>query len=266
MDALRLSLIIVGVIIIAVVYGWSRRELIQDHTRNRSSRLFGIFARKKPNADKSSVLPPASIPSPNISTDPGQQTINLDDLDTFGQIIPDRESPEQVTIRDPASNAAADMLYATATGEQLIISLTIVGPRGRRFTGETIMHAMQQLAIEYGDLRIFHYLDPNNRNNRQAIFSIANIVEPGIFELDKLRTFDTPGLVIFMRLPGLLEPRAALDMLLDKGKELANLLQGDLCDESRNVLSPQSIGYLKEKIEAFRFKQKMSQLGPGTRQ
>lgn len=266
MDALRLSLIIVGVIIIAMVYGWSRRELSQGHTRARMHGLRGLFARKKQPVDKSGMLPPASIPAPGICTDPGQQTINLNDLVSFGQIIPDRELHEPVVTPGATPNAAADVLYAAVSGEQMIISLTIVGQCNRRFTGEAILHAMQQLAMEYGDLRIFHYLEANGAGTRQVILSVANIVEPGIFELDKMRTFDTPGLVIFMRLPGPLEPRAALDVLLDKGKTLANLLQGDLCDESRNVLSPQSIGYLKEKVEAFRFKQKMSQLGTGTKQ
>ena len=266
MDALRLSLIIVGVIIIAVVYGWSRRELSQDRPRNRSFRLFGIFARKKPLFDETDVLPPVSNVAPSTRHDPGQQSINLDDLDSFGQIIPERDPVTPVTTTDTMSSSTADLLYATASGEQLIISLTIVGQRGRRFTGEAIMDAMSQLGIAYGDLRIFHYLDLNNNSRPQVILSVANIVEPGIFDLDKMRTFDSPGLVIFMRLPGPLEPRAALDVLLDKGKALANLLQGDLCDESRNVLSAQSIGYLKEKVEAFRFKQKMSQLGPRTKQ
>jgi cell division protein ZipA len=263
MDALRLSLIIVGVIIIAVVYGWSRRELNQGQARPRLRGLFGLFVRKKHHPEESLTLPPARKISPRVRVDAGAQTINLDDIVSFGQFIPDREPATAVPVTDTADNTAADMLYAASSGEQLIISLTIVGQRGRRFTGEAMLHALNQLNIEYGDLRIFHYRLPTTSGAKQAIVSVANIVEPGIFDLDKLRTFDTPGLVIFMRLPGPMEPRAALDVLLEKGRGLADLLQGDLCDESRNVLSAQTIGYLKEKVEAFRFKQKMSQLGLG---
>ena len=53
-------------------------------------------------------------------------------------------------------------------------------------------------------------------------------------------------------------------MLLKKtvnlGKSLAEQLQGDLCDDSRSVLTMQTIEHLKEKVEAHIFKARMNQI------
>jgi cell division protein ZipA len=250
MDMLRLSLIIVGILIIAGVYWWSRRDTTP------------VAKQPMPR------IPPANTPAHETidsaeytNTNASFDTVPLGetDLQSYGQIVPGREAGNTTAKVTPTPRPAAEVLYATTSGEQLIISLTIIGHHGKRFTGEAILQAMQDLKLLHGDMRIFHYFAAES--TRVPVLSIANIMEPGVFELDKLRTFDTPGLVVFLRLPGPLEARAALETLLTIGRGLAERLQGDLCDESRNVLTPQSIGYLREKVEAFRFKQKMSQLG-----
>jgi cell division protein ZipA len=253
MDMLRLSLIIVGIFIVAGVYWWSRRDTMS--------------VAKPPLPRTPSAKPPdidATDSAEYLTTNASFDTVPLADTDlqSYGQIGPGRESADTLTKVTPSQRPAAEVLYATTSGEQLIISLTIIGHHGKRFTGEAILQAMHELNLRHGDMRIFHYFAAES--TRVAVLSVANIMEPGIFELDKMRAFETPGLVVFLRLPGPQEARAALETLLTIGRGLAERLQGDLCDESRNVLTPQSIGYLREKVEAFRFKQKMSQLGTKT--
>ena len=46
--------------------------------------------------------------------------------------------------------------------------------------------------------------------------------------------------------------------LLDKAHALAESLGGEVCDETRSILTEQTIGHIKEKVEAFRFKQQMA--------
>ncbi len=250
MDMLRLSLIIVGALIIAGVYWWSRRE--------------SMPAVKKP---VQRIVPPEttdqdespSIPVMDTSTSFAATSLGEMDLHSYGQIVPEREPVKPAAASTPSKRPAAAMLYATTSGAQLIISLTIIGHHGKRFTGEAILQAMHEQNLVHGEMRIFNYFSAES--SQVPILSVANILEPGVFELDNMRSFDTPGLVVFLKLPGPLEARAALETLLTIGRGLADRLHGDLCDESRSVLTQQTIGYLREKIEAFRFKQKMSQLG-----
>lgn len=232
MDALRLSLIIIGIVIIAAVYWWSRRESKP------------LVHRRTPSI------------SPDIAASVADTTIVAEaDLQSLGTVIPGHEK----VIASDTKPLADEIFHATSRGEQIILSLTILGHHGRRFTGEAIVQAMHDQKLVFGDMRIFHYFTATNQ--QQALFSVANILEPGIFNIDTMHDFTTPGLVIFMRLPGPQEPRVALDTLLKVARGLTEQLQGELCDESRSALTQQTIGYLREKVEAFRFKHKFSQLG-----
>jgi cell division protein ZipA len=63
-----------------------------------------------------------------------------------------------------------------------------------------------------------------------------------------------------MQLPGPVDARTAFEQTLKLGRILAEKLDADLCDETRSVLSLQSIEHLKEKIEAYRFKTRMAKI------
>ncbi|MDH5369661.1 MAG: cell division protein ZipA, partial [Gammaproteobacteria bacterium] len=89
----------------------------------------------------------------------------------------------------------------------------------------------------------------------QAVFSIANAVEPGFFDLSRLQSISTPGLAVFLQLPGPIECRKAFDNLLEISKRLSDALTGELCDENRSVLTQQTISHLKDKVENYRLKQ-----------
>ena len=75
----------------------------------------------------------------------------------------------------------------------------------------------------------------------------------------QLKSISTPGLAIFMELPGPVECRKAFDTLLEITQRLATALSGELCDENRSVLNQQSISHLKDKIDGYRIKQQAFQ-------
>ncbi len=105
------------------------------------------------------------------------------------------------------------------------------------------------------------YLDVKDQQGyQQKLLGLANIVEPGTFNEEKFDSFESPGLVLYLHLPAPIEAREAFLILINKGRELAAKLFGDMCDDTRSILTNQSISHLKEKVEAYRFKQKMTQI------
>ena len=136
----------------------------------------------------------------------------------------------------------------------LLIILNIMSPTGQMFTGEGIHAVMTSAGLIHGEHKIYHYMQDNI-----AVFSIANAVEPGFFELSQLQSISTPGLAVFMELPGPVECRKAFDTLLEITQRLATALSGELCDENRSVLNQQSISHLKEKVDGYRIKQQAFQ-------
>lgn len=267
MDTLRLSLLIVGIAIIVGIYLLARRQLDAEDRRIKLSspiawsKLLGKLNFKFPKLSfpKVGILNRESTAADEI---PHKEPEVLSDEDLAGveSIVADR--------KEIVSNADDVTLIVELTsdqiapgGEQLFIPITIVGRHGRHFTGESIVYAVQECDFIRDESGIYYYEAADAQGFKQKCLGLANIIEPGTFEEDHMMgTFATPGLVLYLHLPAPIEAREAFLILIEKGRKLAEVLEADLCDETRSVLTNQTIGHLKEKVEAYRFKQKMTQL------
>jgi cell division protein ZipA len=87
---------------------------------------------------------------------------------------------------------------------------------------------------------------------------VANIVEPGTFDPDAMEGFSTPGLVLFLTLPGPFDAVRAFDAMVEAARSLANSLKGTVCDATRSVLTNQTIGHLREDIIDFQLRQRVA--------
>lgn len=249
MDSLRLTLVIIGLLIVGWIYFKFRSS--DDDLIYWLKRLF------TPITDKT------------ITTRPNDDALNEDDLipvltpiddepdssefEVLSNVISGRDRFEEYTKQQEITFSAVEDTNETGP-ESLLIVLNIMSPKGHVFTGEGIHAVMTSAGLTHGDHQIYHYV-----TDGLATFSIANAIEPGFFDLSQLNSISTPGLAVFMQLPGPVECRKALETVLEVSKRLADALSGELCDENRTVLTPQTISHLKEKVEAYRLKQLASQ-------
>jgi len=175
------------------------------------------------------------------------------DFEALSAVISGRDRVEEYTKQAELTFSAVDDSSEVGP-ETLLMVLNIMSPKGHVFTGEGVHAVMTSAGLTHGEHKIYHYMQ-----NNQAVFSIANAIEPGYFELSQLASTTTPGLAVFMELPGPFECRKAFDTLLEVSQRLASALSGELCDENRTVLTQQTISHLKDKIDAYRLKQQASQ-------
>jgi cell division protein ZipA len=129
-----------------------------------------------------------------------------------------------------------------------------MSPKGHVFAGDGIHAVMTSAGLIHGEHQIYHYME-----GTQSIFSVANAIEPGFFDLSRIQSTTTPGLAVFMQLPGPLECRKAFEHLMEISQRLASALSGELCDEHRNALTQQTIAHLRDKVDAYRLKQHSAQ-------
>lgn len=107
-------------------------------------------------------------------------------------------------VAEPAPNIEQPLNAEPAPAAQPIenglITLYVVAQDGQPpFYGENIVQQLEALGFQYGQYQIFHrHLD---NANSPVLFSVANMMQPGIFDLDKISQFSTVGLVFFMQLP-----------------------------------------------------------------
>ncbi len=149
--------------------------------------------------------------------------------------------------------------------KDLIISHTII-TKGEFFTLADIIQVLQNAGLSHGEMNIFHF-PADDKPQTSALFSIANIIEPGIFDLNAsdLNTLKTPGISLFIRLPVCGDNHQAYETFIHTAKKIATDLGGELCDETRNPLTQQAISYKKELISKLNFDitkaQKLADMG-----
>jgi cell division protein ZipA len=128
---------------------------------------------------------------------------------------------------------------------------------GQRFSGADLRRLLQSLHLEHGEMGIFHRRERGKSRRLPPLFSVANVVKPGTFEPDAMAEMTTPGVAMFMQLPGPDDPGAAFEEMLRAARKLAEGLNGVVCDETRSTLTGQVINHMRERISEFNRKQRV---------
>ena len=189
------------------------------------------------------------------STIETKQDVNEDEINQQVRII----EPIEETIEEdiPIENVSKQQeeIIEDVKKSNLIIALYIKAFSSKGFNGADIFAAMEQVGLKYGENRIFHYYGTEQLATSQPIFSIANLLEPGIFYAEKIKEFNTPGMACFMCLPTALSGRVAFELMLHCAKRLADLLKGKLEEEHQQAISAEYIDFMRYNIERFEYQE-----------
>ncbi|NID03672.1 cell division protein ZipA [Luteibacter jiangsuensis] len=131
-----------------------------------------------------------------------------------------------------------------------IVSLYVVAREGSKFNGSDLVVAAEKAGLEFGDMGIYHRL-VDGHPEQGPIFSVANLVKPGNFDMARIATLQTPGLSFFMALPGPVPALDAWDAMLPTAQRLAELLDGLVLDEERNALGRQRIAHIRDELRGW---------------
>jgi cell division protein ZipA len=131
-----------------------------------------------------------------------------------------------------------------------IVTLFVVARQGAHFNGADLVVAAEKAGLEFGDMGIYHRLVDGKRE-LGPVFSVANMLKPGNFDLGRIDTLRTPGLSFFMTLPAPIPALDAWDAMLPTAQRLAELLDGQVLDEERNALGRQRIAYIRDELRGW---------------
>jgi cell division protein ZipA len=122
------------------------------------------------------------------------------------------------------------------------------------FKGADLLHILLACDCRFGEMNIFHrYEDASAKGAVQ--FSVVNMVEPGVFDLDNIDGFSTPGVSFFMAVPGPKDAMQAFDCMVETAQCLVKNLNGELLDDSRSVMTGQTLEHCRQKIRDFERRQ-----------
>jgi len=256
MDNFRWILLAVGIFIIVVIYLISRknkRDFYQDddalsedlpeiNTRNWDDVDEGvgevrIIAHSNDdflNSDNDSALPfsgnrDEELPDALMAVDykAAVGTEPKPEPQEEPEFEPELE-PEPESEPEPEPEKAPE-----AELSETVLVLNILARDGSSLSGSSINSVARANDMVFGEMNIYHRMDDNNR----SLFSMVNMVKPGSFDPATIDELKTPGITLFMQLPGPPNAADAFNDMLHTAQGMSEMLEARLCDRSRQPLT-----------------------------
>lgn len=156
------------------------------------------------------------------------------------------ERPADAAAAAQAPSSASDASPLTVQQETLFLVLNVLGD----LSGQPLLESLMDQGFEYGEKSIFHRLDDAGYPK----ISLANAVEPGIFDIASMNALTTPGVTIFMCAHECEDAPAVFEELLLAAAHLAEDLGAQLCDDRRSAVTEQTVAHLRQTVQEFQFR------------
>lgn len=163
---------------------------------------------------------------------------------------------------DPPAAGKAGLGSRPSADYDKIVSVFLVARAGQSIAGSDLVVAAEKAGLVYGHMNIFHRM-VDQHPELGPIFSVANLVKPGYFDLRAIKELQTPGVNFFITLPGPLSALDAWDTLLPTAQRMAELLDAVLLDEQRNALGRQRIANIRDELRAYDRAREKATIRPG---
>jgi cell division protein ZipA len=131
-----------------------------------------------------------------------------------------------------------------------VLVLNVTAKDGRVFAGDDLLQVLITSGLKFGEMNIFHKRLSKEQQST-VIFSVANMLNPGTFDLNNMDEFTTLGISFFLALPTPINNLDAFEQMLGVAQEIRDTLGGDLKDDHRNGMTGQTIEHYRQRIRDF---------------
>ncbi|MEY8248588.1 MAG: cell division protein ZipA [Bermanella sp.] len=139
---------------------------------------------------------------------------------------------------------------AERAAAQEIIVINVFKDAEPRLLGEGLLSVFKACDLRHGEMGIFHRFERANAQGKIQ-FSVVNALQPGAFNLDTMGAMSTPGISLFMSLPGPQKPMEAFDAMSEVAQVIARNFTASLYDESHSDLTPQTLEHYRNRVREF---------------
>ncbi len=162
-----------------------------------------------------------------------------------------KEKPVKTRARKSkaAANKSSDGAKQVDIDDEVVV-LHLMAEQGGVFQGDDLLKAVVNNGLRYGSLKIFHR-HVREDGSGDVLFSMANSVNPGTFELNSMGEFSTPGVTFMMVMGDSEDPLGTFDLMLECIHGVNSAIGGELKDQQRSVLSQQTAEHYRQSIMDF---------------
>ena len=126
--------------------------------------------------------------------------LNEPSLDLGSFSATDEPYAEAVAEEQQAAYEAEKQQSAQAPANEVLILYVLV-PENQEIDGNMLLPSLLTLGFKYGEMNIFHR-HQDAVGSGGVLFSLANMFNPGTFDIEDMDKLQTRGLSLFMTLPG----------------------------------------------------------------
>lgn len=134
--------------------------------------------------------------------------------------------------------------------EREILVMHVKAKAADGFNGSDLLQILLACDMRYGDKDILHRHEKAEGKGCLQ-FSVANMLEPGTFNLEDINSFRTPGVTFFMTLPGPEDALQAFECMVETANCLVKNLNALLLDEDHSTASLQVINHYRARVKQF---------------
>lgn len=223
-----IGLLIVSAMVVGIIATFRHRKPMEhDHTKSSGPKLGDLV-------DEQDKLAQPVQPSKPVTTKEAQSDLFLASAAAVDIPTVLTES-EQTVVEEPAQ----------PTEVPALIVLHVMAPEGSPFTGPKIIEVMRQNHLIYGKKSIFHRI----REDGKIRFSVASAFEPGVFDLEHIKSFKTAGLGFFMDTKQVLSVERAFEEMLQTVESVAQRLGGEILDEHHQPVNRAALHARLSRVE-----------------
>lgn len=227
---LRVGIVIAGVLLMVVIYLIGKpRKPAQGRKHDAPAAKLGRDARREPTIGEGATEAEheADPPAPLVQ---GEMPLN---------------------VAAPAAASEPSSVGMRPDEEfDKIITLYVAARAGQMLHGPDIVVAAEKAGLTWGYAQVFHRM-LEGKPELGPVFSVANVVKPGGFDMADIGHLQTPAIAFFLTLPAPVGALDAWEMMEPAAQRMAELLDGVLLDESRNALGRQRIQMIRDEMRAW---------------
>jgi len=131
-----------------------------------------------------------------------------------------------------------------------VLVMTVVSQDPNGFDGASLLQLVLACGMRFGEMDIFHRFE-DGIDTGAVQFSVANATGAGVFDINNMEAIHTRAVSFFMSMEEPREVMNAFECMLATAETVARHLNGELVDDSRLLMRPQTQEHYRQRVRDF---------------